>query len=88
MTKNFISVIIFISIFLFLFFVISTYISINNREKININRKNAYSKIEESLLILPLLKNNTSDVIEFNYGYNEDRNKIKRNFWNLFKKND
>ena len=51
------------------------YISNNNREKINFNRTN-----------IPLLKNDTDNVIEFNSGYNDKDNKVKRNFWNLFKK--
>ena len=33
-------------------------------------------------------KNDTQDVIEFNSGYRNENNKKKRNFWNLFKKND
>ena len=45
-------------------------------------------KIEERLLTLPILKNDTYNVIEFNSGYDTNNNKIKRNFWNLFKKND
>ena len=88
MIKHFFSVLIFIFIFLFIFFVSTTYISKKNIEKINFNRTNTYSKIEGSLLNLPLLKNDTNNVIEFNSGYNANDNKIKRNFWNLFKKND
>lgn len=88
MIKHFFSVLIFLFIFIFIFFVTSTYVSNNNKEKIFSNRTNAYSKIEENLLTLPILKNDTSDVIEFNSGYNESNNKIKRNFWDLFKKND
>ncbi len=88
MIRHFFLILIYIFIFTFIFFVISTYISSNNREKIKTNRKNAYLKIEESLSSLPLLKNDTNDVIEFNSGFNDNNNKIKRNFWNLFKKND
>ena len=88
MIKNFFSVLIFFFIFLFIFFIFSTYISDENQNKINLNRKNIYSKIEDSLATLPLLKNNTQDVVEFNSGYENDNKKIKRNFWNLFKKND
>jgi len=88
MIKHFFSVLIFIFIFFFVYFVISIYISNNNQEKMNANRINAYLKIKESLLTLPLLKNDTNNVIEFNSGYKNDSNKIKRNFWNLFKKND
>ena len=62
------------------------YISNNNREKINSNRTNIYSKIKDNLSNLPLLKNDTDNVIEFNSGYNDKDNKVKRNFWNLFKK--
>ena len=62
------------------------YISNNNREKINFNRTNIYSKIKDNLSNLPLLKNDTDNVIEFNSGYNDKDNKVKRNFWNLFKK--
>jgi hypothetical protein len=88
MIKNFFSTLIFLFIFLFMFFIFSTYVSDENQKKINLNRKNIYSKIEDSLETLPLLKNDTQDVIEFNSGYENDSKKIKRNFWDLFKKND
>ena len=88
MIKNFFSVLIFLLTFFFIFFTISFYISDTNKKKINSNRKNMYSKINDSLSSLPFLKNDTHDVIEFNSGYDNDNNKIKRNFWNLFKKND
>jgi hypothetical protein len=88
MIKHFLSVLIFLFISFFIFFVISTYISNKNKEKINSNRINVDTKIEENLSSLSTLKNDTSDVIEFNTGYNNDKNKIKRNFWNLFKQND
>jgi len=88
MIKNFFSVLIFLLIFLFMFFIFSTYISEENRKEINLNRKNIYSIIENNLTTLPLLKNDTQDVIEFNSGFENDNKKIKRNFWNLFKKND
>ena len=88
MIKNFVSILIFLFIFLFIFFIISTYVSESNKKKINFNRKNIYSKIEDNLSSLPFLKNDTQDVIEFNSGYRNENNKKKRNFWNLFKKND
>jgi predicted PurR-regulated permease PerM len=88
MVKHFFSVSISIIIFLFIYFVVTTYISSNNKEKINANRKNIHSKLNKSLSDLPFLKNNTNNVIEFNSGYTNNGNKIKRNFWNLLKKND
>jgi hypothetical protein len=88
MIKNFFSVLIFLFIFLFIFLIISSYVSDENQKKINLNRINIDSKIENSLTNLPLLKNDTQDVIEFNSGYENENKKIKRNFWDLFKKND
>ena len=88
MIKHFFSVLIFFFIFLFIFFIISTYISDKNTKKISLNRINILSKIENSIPNLPILKNDTHDVIKYNSGYDNDSNKIKRNFWNLFKKND
>ena len=52
---------------------------INNRSNIN---KNIFKNVSE----LPVLYNDTNDVIEFNSGL-DDSNKrnFKRNFWELFK---
>jgi hypothetical protein len=86
MIRHFFSVLILLFVFLFIFFVTSTYLSKNNREKINSNRTNIYLKIKDNLSNIPLLKNDTNNVIEFNSGYNDEDNKVKRNFWNLFKK--
>jgi hypothetical protein len=88
MIRNFFSVLIFLFIFFFIFFIISTYISDKNKKKINLNRNNIYTKIDDNIPILPFLKNDTNNVIEFNSGYDSENNRIKRNFWNLFKKND
>ena len=88
MIKSFFTVLIFLFVFTFIFFIISTYISDENKKKINLNRKNVHLKIKDNLLSLPLLKNDTYDVIVFNSGYENDSSKTKRNFWNLFKKND
>jgi len=88
MTKHFFSVLIFIFIIFFVYFISSTYVSNSNREKISSNRSSILSNVKKNLLDLPLLKNDTNDVIEFNSGYNDHNNKIKRNFWNLFKKDD
>jgi ABC-type uncharacterized transport system fused permease/ATPase subunit len=88
MIKNFFSVLIFLFFFIFIYFIVSTYFSNKNIKKINLNRENIYTKIDNNLLSLPVLKNDTLNVIEFNSGYENESNKIKRNFWNLFKKND
>jgi len=85
MLKKIILLLIFILVVLFFYFIVLHYISEKNIKKINLNR----SKTEENLSIkysnLPFLKNDTNNVIEFNFGFNED-NKRKRSFWDLIKK--
>ena len=88
MIKSFFTALIFLFVFSFIFFIISTHISDENIKKINLNRKNVHLKIKDNLSSLPLLKNDTYNVIVFNSGYENDSSKTKRNFWNLFKKND
>ena len=86
MIKNIFLVFITIIIFLFFFLVISTYVSKNKVNKVDINKKLVEKKIEENLDNLPFLPNDTKDVIQFNSGYDNDNIKIKRNFWDLLKK--
>jgi hypothetical protein len=88
MIKHFFSVLIFLFISFFIFFIFFNYNSNKNKERVKQNRENKLLNIEERLSNLPLIKNDTNDVIEFNSGYNNEKSKIKRNFWNLFKKND
>ena len=86
MIKNIFLVFIAIIIFLSFFFVISTYVSKNKVNKVDINKKLVEKNIEENLDNLPFLPNDTKDVIQFNSGYDNDNIKIKRNFWDLLKK--
>ena len=64
------------------------YFSDKNIEKINKNRLNLSSKISKSLDELPLLINDTKNIIEYQ---NNDTNleKIKkRSFWDLLNSNE
>ena len=64
------------------------YFSDKNVEKINKNRVNLSSKISKSLDELPLLINDTKNIIEYQ---NNDTNleKIKkRSFWDLLNSNE
>tara|TARA_B110000967_G_scaffold166587_1_gene174725 strand:+ start:193 stop:459 length:267 start_codon:yes stop_codon:yes gene_type:complete len=88
MTKNIFSVFVFLFCITFFFTVLNTYVSDNQKKKIINNRQTISKKIENNTDGLPVLINNTDDVIEFNSGFESKNNKIKRNFWNLFKKND
>ena len=88
MIKNILSVLIFFFSILFSYLVITTYIS--DKEKINFkkNRESLSKIIENNIIGLPVLINDTNNVIEFNSGFEDDKNKEKRNFWKLFKIND
>ena len=77
MVKHILSVLIFLFCSYFFFFVGSYYLSSKHKKKISNNIDG-----------LPILVNDTNDVIEFNSGFQNNNSKIKRNFWNLFKKND
>ena len=75
--------------FLLIIFFLSTYkfySSTKNIEVKNFNRTNIDQIISDKVSNLPILNDDTNNVIEFNSGYNEiDENK-QRKFWNLFKK--
>ena len=79
---------------LFIFFIISFFLitynyysSNKNIDAKNYNRKNIDRILKEKIFDLPVLKNDTNNVIEFNNSLKDDieENK-KRSFWNLLKK--
>ena len=76
-------------ILLFLGFFLITYkyySSSKNIEKKNYNRSNIDKIISSKISNLPILKNDTNNVIEFNDGFsNEIKNEKPRSFWNLLK---
>ena len=81
--KNIIYFLIFV---LFFFFIIFYYFSEENKEKIYKNRSDISANIEKQSIEIPLLENDTEDIIEHNVS-NIDKKKIKkRHFWELLKK--
>ncbi len=72
-----------------LIFFLSTYnfySSNKNIETKDFNRKNIDEIISTKISNLPILGNDTDDVIVFNDGFsNEIKNKKPRSFWNLLK---
>ena len=89
MIKNLISLSMIISLCLFIFFVITEYLSDKNKKLINLNRLNIDQGINEESMNLPILKSDTDNVIEFNEGYNQKNNtKPQRKFWKLFNNNN
>lgn len=75
-------------IFLLFFFItiFNYYFSEKNMSLIKKNRTNLTANTIENISKLPVLPNDTHNVIEFNSGFknSNDRN-FKRNFWELFK---
>ena len=62
------------------------YSSNKNIDAKNYNRNNINEIINSKINDLPVLKNDTDKVIEFNDGYSNQINKEKpRSFWNLLK---
>ena len=80
------NIIIVIFITIFFYKVFSFYNSFNNKDLISKNRENIGNLIDDKIKDIPLFENDTNDVIEFNSGYNQNDNKNKKKFWNLFKK--
>ena len=71
-------------------FILSTfyyYSSDKNVDAKNYNRKNIDQILKEKIIDLPILNNDTDNVIEFNNSLKDEieENK-KRNFWDLLKK--
>ena len=79
----------FLFLLLVLIFFILTYryySSNKNIEAKDFNRNNINEIINTKVSNLPVLNNDTLDVIEFNDGYsNEIKNDKPRSFWNLLK---
>ena len=88
MIKNTLSVLVFILSITFFYFIGSVYFSDNQLKKIKNNRDTILKKIQNNIEELPILRSNTSNVIEFNSGFEDINKKDERNFWKLFKKND
>ena len=79
---------IFLSILILIFFfnIFKFYSSNKNLVTKDYNRTNIDQIINEKISNLPILKNDTDNIIEFNDGFsNEIKNNKTRSFWNLLK---
>ena len=86
MMNKIISFVVVIIVLCFFGFSFNYYISDKNINTVKNNRENLESKILESISTLPLLPNDTNNVIEFNSGFeNSNKQNFKRSFWELFK---
>ena len=79
--------IMFLLTFIFLLSIYNYYSSNKNVDAKNYNRKNIDRILKEKIFDLPVLKNDTNNVIEFNNSLKDDiEENMKRSFWNLLKK--
>ena len=75
-----------ILIILFFFSVSKYYLSNKNMKIINLNRVEYENILEKKIKGLPILKNDTVNIIEYNNSISEKIKKDKkRNFWDLLK---
>ena len=85
MTK-FINIFFFLLISIFFFTTYKYYSSTKNIKAKDFNRNNIDNIINKKISNLPILKNDTNNVIEFNDGFsNEIKNEKSRSFWKLLK---
>ena len=80
------NIIMFLLIIIFIFNIYNYYSSDKNIDAKKYNRKNIDQILKEKIIDLPILKNDTNNVIEFNNSLKDDieENK-KRKFWDLLK---
>ena len=86
MFSNIVKLLAFIIFLLFFTLVFNYYFSEKNLNRVINQRENIQTKMIKNTSDLPILRNNTKDVIEFNSGFeNKDNERLKRSFWELFK---
>ena len=84
--NKFLNIFFFTFIFIFFYSTYKFYSSNKNIQAKNYKRDNINEIINTKISDLPILKNDTEDVIEFNDGFsNKLKNDKPRSFWNLLK---
>ena len=88
MFKEIYKVIYFIIILIFVYLLFTIYFSEENIKKIKKNRVNIENSFKDYLSNLPILENDTNDVIIYNSSEFLEKKIKKRKFWELLKKNE
>ena len=84
--KKTINIFSFLLVLIFFLLTFKYYSSQKNIETRDFNRNNIDEIINMKISNLPILKNDTNNVIQFNDGFsNEMKNDKPRSFWNLLK---
>ena len=74
-----------LTIFFFIFFVIKFYLSENNIKLNNKVMLQYQNILEKKIIILPIIKDDTNDIIEYTSEIEDFKNKKQRKFWDLLK---
>ena len=77
-----------LTIFFFIFFVIKFYLSENNIKWSNKVILQYQNKLDKKFINLPIIKDDTNDIIEYTNEIEDFKNKKQRKFWDLFKTNE
>ena len=83
---KFINILMVLSVILFFFFIYEYYSSNKNIESKDYNRSNIDQILKKKINDLPVLNNDTNNIIEFNDSLeSEISSEKKRSFWELLK---
>ena len=77
-----------LTIFFSIFFVIKFYLSENNVKRSNNIILQYQNELDKKFNNLPIIKNDTDDIIEYTNEIEEFKNKKQRKFWDLLKTNE
>ena len=84
---KFFNIMMFLLVIIFILGVFNFYFSNTNTSLNDYNRSNIDSILKEKIRDLPILANDTRNIIEFNDSFNEEKNnEKKRSFWELLNK--
>ena len=85
MLIKFFNTVIFLIFIIFFVIIFKYYSSSKNMNEKNQNRLNINEIIKEKISDLPVLPNDTNNIIEFNNSLVDTTNEKKRSFWELIK---
>ena len=74
-----------LTIFFFIFFVIKFYLSENNIKWSNKVILQYQNLLDKKFINLPIIKDDTNDIIEYTSEIEDFKNKKQRKFWDLLK---
>ena len=76
------------TIFFSIFFVVKFYLSENNFNRSNKVIFQYQKELDKNFKNLPIIKNDTNDIIEYTNEIEEFKNMKQRKFWDLIKTNE